>query len=185
MFNFCIYVSVIRRTPSSSLAAPPVEEAPVSRVSDPVRAATPGIAAVGSDDSGTDLEDELTHVFPLPWMISPIPDSDGPLPVSPSWYPAPPLPASADPVSVTPLSPGSLRVVNALLSYAMCHLVVRLPWTASWQPMTFCSTHRQTYQCCRCRCCRSRAAVLSFSLFGGCSPGLGQLAGVPVSYDFL
>ena len=67
---------------------------------------------VGPEDAGTDLEDELDYddldyalVSPLPRMISPLPEFDSLQPVSPSQYPAPPLPASLDYVSVTPLPP--------------------------------------------------------------------------------
>ena len=56
--------SVVCPAASSSLAAPPVEEDPVSRCSVPQRAAAPGFAAVSSDDPGTDLEDELLYVSP-------------------------------------------------------------------------------------------------------------------------
>ena len=89
--------SVVRPAASSSLAAPLAEEAPVSRSSFPERAAAPVFAAIWSDDSGTDLEDELLYVSPLPTIISPLQDSDTALPVSPSRYPAPLVPALADP----------------------------------------------------------------------------------------
>ena len=112
-------LSVILHPPSASLATPPVS--PVSRVSDQEPAAVSGIAHVGPEDPGTDLEDELDYddldfdlVSPLPWMVSPLPELDSLRPVSPSQYPAPPLPASVDSVSVTPLPPGPIRVVNAL-----------------------------------------------------------------------
>ena len=78
------------------------------------RAATPVLAAVLSDNSGTDLEDELCHFSPLPRTISPLPESDNDFPVSPSRYPAPPVPAMADPAPATWMSPTPLRVVNTL-----------------------------------------------------------------------
>ena len=42
---------------------------------------------------GTDVEDELEYVSPLPMMISPIPDSDAASPMFPAGYLEPPLPA--------------------------------------------------------------------------------------------
>ena len=108
--------SVVRPAASSSLAAPLAEQAPVSRSSVLERAAAPVFAAVASDDSGTDLEDELLHVSPLPMMISPLPDSDTAFPVSPSRYPEPPVPALADPAPASQLSSVPLRVVNTLPS---------------------------------------------------------------------
>ena len=107
---------MVRPAASSSLAAPPVEDAPVSRSSVPERAAAPVFAAVSSDDSGTSLEDKLLHVSPLPTIISPLPDSDTALPVSLSRYLAPPVPALADPAPVSQLSSVPLQVVNALPS---------------------------------------------------------------------
>ena len=101
--------SVVRPAASSSLAAPPAEEALVSRSSVLERAAAPVFAAVLSDDSGTGLEDELLHVSPLLMIISPLPDSDTALPVSPSRYPAPPVPALADPAPASQLSSVPLR----------------------------------------------------------------------------
>ena len=106
--------SVVRPAASSSLAAPPAEEALGSRGSVPERAATPGFAAVSSDDPGTDLEDDLLHVSPLPTIILPLPDSDTALPVPPSWYLEPPVPALADPGTTSQLSSVPIRVGNAL-----------------------------------------------------------------------
>ena len=80
----------------------------------PEWAATPVFTEVLSDDSVTDLEDELLHVSSLPMIVSPLQDSDTVLPVSPSRYPAPPVPALPDPAPTSQLSPVSLRGVNTL-----------------------------------------------------------------------
>ena len=89
---------------SSSLAAAPAEETPGPRDSVPERVAAPEFAAASSVDPGTDLEDELVYVSPVPTMISPLPDSDAALPVSPSGYLEPQLPALAG--SLVPLFHG-------------------------------------------------------------------------------
>ena len=106
--------SGVRLAASSNLTTPPAEEAPVFRNSVPERAATPEFAAILSDDSGTDLEDELLHVSLLLTIVSPLQDPDTALPVSPSRYPAPPVPALPDPAPTSQLSPVPLRVVNEL-----------------------------------------------------------------------
>ena len=46
--------------------------------------ATPGFVETPSNDTGTDVEDKLECVSPLPTMISPIPDSDAAIPISPA-----------------------------------------------------------------------------------------------------
>ena len=74
-------------------------------VQDPV--VTPGFVGTPSDDPGTDVEDELEYVSPLPTMISLIPDSDAASPMSPAGYLEPPLPALVG-------SPTTLPVENAL-----------------------------------------------------------------------
>ena len=104
--------SVVRPAASSSLAAPPAEETPGPRGSVPEGVAAPGFAAVSSDDPGTDLEDKLLHVSLLPTIISPLPDSDTALPVYPSRYLEPPVPALADSVTTSQLSPVPIRVGN-------------------------------------------------------------------------
>ena len=86
----------------------------MSRGSVPEWTATPEFAAVSSDDPGTDFEDELLHVSLLPTIISPLPDSDTAIPVSPSRYLEPPVPALADPVTTSQLSSVQIRVGNAL-----------------------------------------------------------------------
>ena len=68
---------------------------------------TPGFMGTPSDDLGTDGEDELEYVSPLPTMMSPIPDSDTASPRSPAGYFEPPLPALVG-------SPTTLPVENAL-----------------------------------------------------------------------
>ena len=88
------------------MAAAPAEETPEFSGSVQERVATQGFAEAPSDDTGTDLEDELEYVSPLPMMISPLPDY-ATLPVSPSRYLEPPLPALAG-------SPVPLRVGNTL-----------------------------------------------------------------------
>ena len=80
------------------------------RYSVPEQAAALGFAAVSPDDPGTDLEDEMLYVSPLPTMISPLPDYDTALPVSPSRYLVPTL---ADPVTTSQLSSVPIRVGNA------------------------------------------------------------------------
>ena len=47
---------------------------------------------------GTDLEDELLSISPLPPIVSPLTEPDETLPVSPSLYPEPPIPAQLDTV---------------------------------------------------------------------------------------
>ena len=99
---------------SSSLAAPPAGEVPLSRCSAPERATDPGFAVVLPDDTGTDLEDELLDVSPLPKMISPLPDSDAGIPVSPSQYLEPLVPTPADPATTSQLDYAPIWVGNAL-----------------------------------------------------------------------
>ena len=59
----------------------------------PERVAIPELGVAPPDDSGTDLEDELLHISPLPTIVSPLPEPDEALPASPSSYPEPPDPA--------------------------------------------------------------------------------------------
>ena len=128
--------SVVRPAASSSLAAPPAEEAPLFRNSVPERAATPVFAAILSDDSGTDLEDELLHVSPLPTIVSPLQDSDTALPVSPSRYPVPPVPALPDPAPTSQLSPVPLWVVNALPTIDLFPSYTMSPAHSHYTPAT-------------------------------------------------
>ena len=58
----------------------------------------PDFGVTSPDDSGTDLEDELLSISPLPPIVSPLMEPDETLPVSPSLYPEPPVPAPPDPV---------------------------------------------------------------------------------------
>ena len=99
--------SVDRPAAPSSLAAAPAEETPGCSGSVREQVTTPRFAEAPADDTGTDLEDELEYVSPLPMMISPLPDSDAAPPVSPSRYLDPPLPALAG-------SSVPIRVGNAL-----------------------------------------------------------------------
>ena len=89
--------SRVRPTASASLAAPPVEETMVIGSVSPERAAIPEFGVTPSDDPGTDLEDELLRVSPLPTIVSSLPEPDETLPVSPSLYPAPPVPGQHNP----------------------------------------------------------------------------------------
>ena len=62
----------------------------------PERVAIPELGVAPPDDPGTDLEDELLQISPLPTIVSPIPETDEALPVSPSVYPEPPVPGQPD-----------------------------------------------------------------------------------------
>ena len=73
---------------SASLTAPPAEETMMSRAVFDV---------TSSNYPGTDLEDELLRISPLPTIVSPLPEPDEALPVSPSLYPAPPVPTQPYP----------------------------------------------------------------------------------------
>ena len=61
--------------------------------------AIPELGVTPPDDSGTDLEDELLNISPLPTIVSPLTKPVEALPVSPSLYQEPPVPAQPDPVS--------------------------------------------------------------------------------------
>ena len=58
----------------------------------------PELGVAPPDDSGTDLEDELLNISPFPTIMSPLTEPVEALPVSPSLYPEPPVPAQLDPV---------------------------------------------------------------------------------------
>ena len=64
----------------------------------PEGVAIPELGIAPPDDSGTDLEDELLNVSPLPPTVSPLTEPVEALLVSPSLYPEPPIPALPDPV---------------------------------------------------------------------------------------
>ena len=64
----------------------------------PERVAIPELGVAPPDDSETDLEDELLNMSPLPTIVLPLTDPVEALPVSPSLYRAPPVPAQPDPV---------------------------------------------------------------------------------------
>ena len=81
------------------------------------QAAPPEFAVTISDDPGTDLEDELLQISPLPTIVSPLPEPDMGLPVSPSLYLEPPVPALPDPTLPSSLHFALLRVVNELPDY--------------------------------------------------------------------
>ena len=86
-----------RPVASASLAAPPAEETMVIGGSSPEKVANPELGVAPPDDPGTDLEDELLQISPLPTIVSPIPEPDEALPLSPSLYPEPPVPGQPDP----------------------------------------------------------------------------------------
>ena len=87
--------SADRPTAPSSLVAAPVEVTPGFSGLVRERVATPGFMETPLDDPGTDVEDELEYVSPLLTMISPLPDSDAAIPMSPARYLEPPPPALA------------------------------------------------------------------------------------------
>ena len=108
-----------RLTAPSSLVAAPVEVTPGFSGSVRERVATPGFVETPSDDPGTDVEDELEYVSPLPMMILPLPAYDAAIPISPARYLKPPPPALAG-------SPTPPPVENALPTRDQF-----LPYTAS------------------------------------------------------
>ena len=78
----------------------------------PEWAAPPEFDVTSSDDPGTDLEDELLRISPLPMIVSPLPEPDEALSVSPSLYPAPPVPAQPNPALTSGSRFVPLRVVD-------------------------------------------------------------------------
>ena len=78
--------------------------------------ATPGFMETPSDDPGTDVEDELIYVSPLPTMISPIPDSDAEIPITPPGYLEPPPPTLAGSPTPPPVE-NVLPTRDQFLSY--------------------------------------------------------------------
>ena len=68
----------------------------------------------------TDLEDELCHFSPLQETISPLPESGDDVPMSPSRYPAPPVPTMDISVPETRVSPSRSRMVNTLPTIDVC-----------------------------------------------------------------
>ena len=87
----------VRPVASASLAAPPAEDSMVIGGASPERVAIPELGVAPPDDPGTDLEDELLHISPLPTIVSPLTEPDEALPVSQSLYPEPPVPGQLDP----------------------------------------------------------------------------------------
>ena len=87
----------VRPVASASVAAPPAEEAMVIGGASPERVAIPELGVAPPDDPGTDLEDELLQISPLPTIVSPLAEPAEALPVSPSLYPEPPVPGQPDP----------------------------------------------------------------------------------------
>ena len=75
-----------RPVASASLAAPPAEENMVIGGASPERVAVPELGVAPPDDPGMDLKDELLQISPLPTIVSPLPEPDETLPVSPSFY---------------------------------------------------------------------------------------------------
>ena len=70
----------------------------------PERVAIPELGVTPPDDSETDLEDELLNI-----VVSPLMEPVEALPVSPSLYPEPPVPAQLDPVPSVELRDVPLR----------------------------------------------------------------------------
>ena len=93
----CLSLSGARPAASASLATPLAEETMMLGSTSTERATPPEFAVTILDDPGTDLEDELSRISHLPTIISETPEPDMGLPVSPSLYLAPPVPALQDP----------------------------------------------------------------------------------------
>ena len=74
------------------------EDSMVIRGASPEGLVFPELSVASSDDSGMDLEDELLSISPLPPIVTPLTEHDETLPVSPSLYPEPLVPAQPDPV---------------------------------------------------------------------------------------
>ena len=85
-----------RPVASASLAAPPSEDTMVIGGASPEGVAISELGVAPPDDSGTDLEDELLNVSLLPTIVSPLTEPVEALPVCPSLYPEPPVPALPD-----------------------------------------------------------------------------------------
>ena len=97
---------VVHPAASSSLAAPPADDVVGTPGPDPTESCVP--LSVTSDDPGMYLEDELcrtagSHFFSF-------------VPMSPSRYPAPAVPAGVPSVGESQMAPPPFRVVNALPS---------------------------------------------------------------------
>ena len=112
--NDCLHPSGVQPAASASLAAPPAEETMMLGSTGPERATLPEFAVAISDDSGTDLEDELLRFYLLPTVVSPLAEPDAGLPVSPSLYLEPPIPELPDPTLTSILHFAPLPVVNEL-----------------------------------------------------------------------
>ena len=61
-----------RPVASARLAAPPPEDTMAIGGASPERVAIPELGVTSPDDSGTDLEDELLSISPLPTIVSPL-----------------------------------------------------------------------------------------------------------------
>ena len=81
----------------------------------------PDIQSVLSDDPGTDLVDELCHLSLLQVSISPLPESGDDVLMSPSQYPAPPVPTMD--ISVTPALPVDSDYVSPGSPASMDHFL--------------------------------------------------------------
>ena len=77
--------------PRARLAAPPTEDTMAIGGASPERVAIPELGVAPPDDSGTDLEDELLNISPLPTLVSPLTEPVEALPVSPFLYLEPPV----------------------------------------------------------------------------------------------
>ena len=80
----------------------------------PERAYPPEFVVTSSDDPETDLDDELLRISPLPTIVWPLPEPDVALLVSPSLYPAQPVPAPPNPAPTSGSRFVPLRVVDEL-----------------------------------------------------------------------
>ena len=203
--------SADRPTAPSSLSSAPVEATP--GFSDSVRepVATLGSKEIPSDDPGTDVEDKLEDVSPLPSMISPIPGSDAESPMSPVGYLEPPLPTLVG-SPTTPLVEIALTTRVQFLPYTVSpeHVLygpavslimmdlpatvfrrpeVRRQWNGYWREMWICVwIVNWTYPVCHhryCMPCLNVFCLQSLPWFpsAGGSPDLSREGPIDVSQD--
>ena len=101
----------------------------------PGSAAAPEIRSVLSDDPGTDLEDELCHFSPLQETISHLPESGDDIPMSSSWYTAPPVPSRDISVPEPQVSPSQSRMGNMLPKIDVFPAYTMSPGVSSYAPV--------------------------------------------------
>ena len=111
----------------------------------------PELDVAAPDDSGTDLEDELLSISPLPPIVLPLTEPDETLPVSPSLYPEPPVPAQPDPVPSVESRVIPLReaVEHPTLDLFPSFLFLPLNPTMIWRLPQFRPTCRMILDSCR------------------------------------